>query len=228
VDVKNAFLRGDLREEVYMHPPPGVEVPPVHVCHLRCALYGLKQAPCAWFQQFSSVVTAIGLTPSEHDPALFIHTSPHGRTLILFYVDDMLITRDDPNYIAFVKECLCEQFMMSELGYLSYFLAIEITSSADGYYLSQYKYVQDLLAHSGLTNTRTAATPMELHLHLKPTDGLPLADPTRYCHLVGSLVYLTATRPDIAHAVHILTQFVSAPTTVHYAHLLRVLWTCGT
>ena len=223
MDVKNAFLHGDLQEDVYMHPPPGVEIPPGYICHLRRALYGLKQGPRAWFERFSSVVSAAGFTPSDHDPALFVHTSSRGRTLILLYVDDMLITGDDPEYIAFVKDRLCDQFMMSDLGSLSYFLGIEIESTAAGYYLSQSKYIQDLLARSGLTDTRTAATPMELHLHLKPSDGLPLADPTRYRHLVGSLVYLTATRPDIAYAVHILTQFVSAPTTVHYAHLIRVL-----
>ena len=223
MDVKNAFLHGDLQEDVYMHPPPGVEIPPGYICHLRRALYGLKQAPRAWFERFSSVVSAAGFTPSDHDPALFVHTSSRGRTLILLYVDDMLITGDDPEYITFVKDRLCDQFMMSDLGSLSYFLGIEIESTAAGYYLSQSKYIQDLLARSGLTDTRTAATPMELHLHLKPSDGLPLADPTRYRHLVGSLVYLTATRPDIAYAVHILTQFVSAPTTVHYAHLIRVL-----
>jgi hypothetical protein len=83
MDVKNAFLHGDLREEVYMHPPPGVEVPPGHVYHLWRALYGLKQAPRAWFQRFSLVVTTAGFTPSEHDLALFIHTSPRGCTLIL-------------------------------------------------------------------------------------------------------------------------------------------------
>jgi hypothetical protein len=107
--------------------------------------------------------------------------------------------------------------MMSDLGSLSYFLGIEIASTADGYYLSQSKYIQELIAHSGLTNTWTAATPMELNLHLKATDGLPLEDPTRYRHLIGSLVYLTATRLDLAYAVHTLGQFVSAPTTVHYA-----------
>ena len=96
MDVKNAFLHGDLCEEVYMHPPLGVEVPPGHVCHLRRALYGLKQAPHAWFQRFSSVVTAACFTPSEYDLALFIHTSPYGHTLILLYVGDMLITGDDP------------------------------------------------------------------------------------------------------------------------------------
>jgi hypothetical protein len=80
MDVKNAFLHGDLQENVYMHPPPGVQLPPGHVCHLKRALYGLKQAPRAWFARFSSVVIAAGFTPSDHDPALIVHTSSRART----------------------------------------------------------------------------------------------------------------------------------------------------
>lgn len=83
MDVKNAFLHGDLHEEVYMEPPPGVEVPSGYIWRLRRALYGLKQAPRAWFARFSSVICAAGFCPSDHDPALFVHTSEHGRTLLL-------------------------------------------------------------------------------------------------------------------------------------------------
>jgi hypothetical protein len=92
MDVKNAFLHGDLTEEVYMQPPPGVVAPPGYVCRLRRALYGLKQAPRAWHERFVSVIQAAGFSPSDHDPALFVHLSPRGRTLLLLYVDDMLIT----------------------------------------------------------------------------------------------------------------------------------------
>ncbi|XP_044428537.1 uncharacterized mitochondrial protein AtMg00810-like, partial [Triticum aestivum] len=223
MDVNNAFLHGDLQEEVYMQPPPGVEAPSDHVCRLRKALYGLRQAPRAWFERFSSVVQAAGFSPSEHDPALFVHTSKHGHTLLLLYVDDMLITGDDQKYIAFVKRKLSKQFKMSDLGSLSYFLGIGVDHTEEGYYLSQHRYTQDLISRSALSDTRTAATPMELHLQLCPSDGILLEDPSRYCHLVGSLVYLTVTRPDITHAVHILSKFLSAPTSVHYSHLLRVL-----
>ena len=176
-----------------MQPPPGIKVPLGHVCRLRKALYGLKQAPRVWFERFSSVIQDAGFSPSEHDPALFIHTSNHGRTLLLLYVDDMLITGDDVGYIDFVKKKLSEQFKMSDLGSLSYFLGIEVEHTDDGYYISQQKYTQDLILRSGLTDTRIAATPMELHLQLRPTDGTPLEDPSRYRHIDGSLVYLTVT-----------------------------------
>jgi hypothetical protein len=116
LDVKNVFLIGELREDVYMRPPPGYSVPKCMVCHLHRSLYGLKQAPRAWFQRFASVVTATGFSASAHDPALFVHVSPHGRTLLLLYVDDMIITSDDPKYIAFVKAHLSDQFLMSDLG----------------------------------------------------------------------------------------------------------------
>ena len=96
----------------------------------------------------------------------------------------------------------------------------------EGYYLSKQKYVQNLLDRSGLTDTRTAETPMELSLQLRATDGDLLEDPSRYRHLVGSLVYLVSTRPDIAYVVHILSQFMARPTHLYHSHLLRVLRYC--
>uniref|UniRef100_A0ACD5UZC4 Uncharacterized protein n=1 Tax=Avena sativa TaxID=4498 RepID=A0ACD5UZC4_AVESA len=135
----------------------------------------------------------------------------------------MIITGDDPEYIAFVKARLRDQFLMTDLGPLRYFLGIEVSSTSDGFYISREKYIQDLLAHAALGDEHTIETPMELNVKLQLTDGDPLSDPTGYRHLVGSLVYLAVTRPDISYPVHILSQFVSAPTTVHYSHLLRVL-----
>jgi hypothetical protein len=132
LDVKNVFLNGELREDVYMRPPLGYSVPEGMICHLRRSLYGLKQAPRAWFQCFASVVTAAGFSASAHDPALFVHVSPRGRTLLLLYVDDMIITDDGTEYIAFVKACLSNQFLMSDLGPLRYFLGIEISSTPKG------------------------------------------------------------------------------------------------
>jgi hypothetical protein len=108
LDVKNVFLNGDLREDVYMRPPPGYSVPEGMVCHLHRSIYGHKQAPRAWFQRFASVVTGAGFFASAHDPTLFVHVSPRGRTLLLLYVDDMIITGDDPEYIAFVKTRLSD------------------------------------------------------------------------------------------------------------------------
>jgi hypothetical protein len=109
-----------------MQPPPGVNAPPGYVCRLRWVLYGLKQTPRAWFERFVSVVRATGFSPSDHDPTLFIHLSSRGRTLLLLYVYDILVTGDDADHISYVKKQLAAQFQMSDLGPLSYFLGIEV------------------------------------------------------------------------------------------------------
>ncbi|XP_020266030.1 uncharacterized protein LOC109841474 [Asparagus officinalis] len=223
MDVKNAFLNGDLDEEVYMHPPPGYSHPPQIVCLLRRALYGLKQAPRAWFAKFSSTIARFGFASSPHDSALFIRRTEKGIVLLLLYVDDMIITGDDSMAISDLQNYLSQQFEMKNLGPLSYFLGLEVSSCSDGYYLSQAKYASDLLSKPGLTDSNTASTPLDTNVKLTPFDGTPLHDPTLYRQLVGSLVYLTVTRPDIAYAVHVVNQFMAAPRTIHFTVVLRIL-----
>ena len=138
-----------------MVPPPGFAAPSGLVCRLRRALYGLKQAHRAWFERFRTAVTAAGFQPSQHDPALFVHTSPRGRTLLLLYVDDMIITGDDPPYIDFVKHHLQQQFQMTDLGPLSYFLGIEFSFTSTGFQLSQQRYTSDLLARATLSDSHS-------------------------------------------------------------------------
>jgi hypothetical protein len=174
------------------------------------------------------VVTTTGFSTSAHDLTHFIQVSPHSRTLLLLYVDDMIITGDNPEYIVFVKTCHSDQFLMSGLGPLRYFLGIEISSMPEGFFLLQKKYIQDLPDRASLTDHQAAETPMELNVHLTPTYGKPLDDPTHYHHIIGSLVYLDVTRPDISYYVHIMSQFVSAPTQINYSHLLRIMcYLCG-
>ncbi|CAL5380597.1 unnamed protein product [Camellia sinensis] len=223
MDVKNAFLNSVLLEEVYMQPPPGSTCPPHKVCKLQRALYGLKQAPRAWFAKFSSTIHDCGFTSSPYDTALFIRKTAQGTTLLLLYVDDMIITGDDLNGIVCLKQFLSHHFEMKDLGPLSYFLGLEIFHDSTGSFLSQAKYTSDLLTRAGLTDCKTTSTPLEPQSRLTPLDGTLLSDATLYRQLVGSLVYLTVTRPDIAYAVHIVSQFMSAPRTPHYAALVRIL-----
>jgi hypothetical protein len=112
---------------------------------------------------------------------------------------------------------------MKDLGHLSYFLGLEVSSDSTGYYLSQAKYASDLLSHVGLTETKVVFTPLEMNARLTPLDGTPLSDATLYRQLIGSLIYLTVTCPDIAHDVHLVSQFLTAPHSTHYAAVIHIL-----
>src|SRR5436189_4667456 len=210
MDVKNAFLNGDLSEVVYMQPPPGISAPDGHVCRLRRALYGLKQAPRAWFERFCQSLLSIDYTQSTADYAMFRRTTKSGIVILILYVDDMVITGSDSAAISFLKHYLQTEFEMKDLGFLRYFLGIEVAYSSRGYLLSQQKYISDILARathhdSSVSDPASCNTPMELHLKLRHDDGSPLPYPTRYRELVGSLIYLAATRSDISQAVQVLS-----------------------
>ncbi|KAK3028284.1 hypothetical protein RJ639_037461, partial [Escallonia herrerae] len=127
--------------------------------------------------------------------------SAQGIILVLLYADDMIITGSDLDGISNLKQYLNHHFEMKDL----------VSTASDGYYLSQAKYASDLFSRAGLTDSKTASTPLEPNVRFTPLDGTPLRDPTLYRILVGSLVYLTVTRPDIAHAVHLVSQFLPAP-----------------
>ena len=146
MDVKNALLNGDLSEEVYMQPPPGLSVESNKVCRFQRALYGLKQVSRVWFAKFSSPIFRLGYTVNLYDSALFIRCTNKCTILLLLYVDDMIITGDNLSGIQELKDFLSQQFEMKDLGHLSYFLSLEITHSTDGLYITQAKYASDIFS----------------------------------------------------------------------------------
>ena len=226
MDVKNSFLNGELSKEVYMKLPPGYSHPPGfphRVCRLRRALYDLKQAPRAWFAKFSSTISQHGFSGSSFDTALFLRWSSHGITILFLYVDDMIITGDDMQGIQDLKHFFGLQFEMKDLGPLNYFLGLKVSSSADGYYLTQVKYTSNLISQASITDSKIIDTPIEYNCCLNSHDGKSLSDVTLYRQLVGNLIYLTVTRPDISYAVHVVSQFMVAPRSPHYAIVLRIL-----
>ncbi|XP_068336409.1 uncharacterized protein [Pyrus communis] len=189
MDVKNAFLHGDLKEEVYMKLPPGhpQSNEPNVVCRLHKAIYGLKQSPRAWYAKLSSVLTSVGFKSSNADSSLFVRTGVVGTLVVLIYVDDLIITGDNTDEISTLKQSLRQRFAIKDLGILKYFLGIEVATSHNGLFLNQRKYVLDLLNDANMNDAKPATTPLDSKQ--KPSlKGTPLMDITHYQRLVGNLV----------------------------------------
>ncbi|CAN6459492.1 unnamed protein product [Victoria cruziana] len=223
MDVKNAFLNGNLKEEVFMDAPPGLSIPNGKVLRLKKALYGLKQAPKAWFDRFYSVMILHDFKSCYSDTAMFVKTTAIGNVILLLYVDDMIITGSDFCEILHVKKFLHENFQMTDLGKLTFFLGIEVSYSQRGYLLSQMKFASDLVQKSGISDDKIVETPEMVGVKLKANEGEVLQNPTPFRQLVGALSYLTITRPDITHAVHTISQFQQKPTSVHMGAAMRIV-----
>uniref|UniRef100_A0A2N9IL56 Integrase catalytic domain-containing protein n=1 Tax=Fagus sylvatica TaxID=28930 RepID=A0A2N9IL56_FAGSY len=201
LDIKNAFLHGDLLETIYMDTPPGFRAEGEYagkVCRLRKSLYGLKQSPRAWFSRFSEVILSMEFVRCHSDHTCFIHPRLDGCCIILLvYVDDIILIGDDAPGISQVKQDLGKVFDVKDLGSLRYFLGIEVARSRNGISLSQRKYTLDLLQDTGMLGCRPASTPMDPNLKLSTESGDLLLNPSMYQRLVGRLIYLTNTRPDL-------------------------------
>ncbi|CAH9140808.1 unnamed protein product [Cuscuta epithymum] len=224
LDVKNAFLHGYLTEEVYMRQPPGFIHPsfPHHICRLHKALYGLKQAPRAWFHRFSGFLLSHGFLQSRSDSSMFIYCQGSHRVYILLYVDDILITGNSSSLVQSIIRLLSQTFAMKDLGDLHFFLGIQTVRTPTGIFLSQQKYISDLLRRFHLHTVTPVRTPLPTRTTLSLTDGELLADGTEYRSMVGALQYLIITRPDITYAVHLVSQFMHAPRTTHLLAVKRI------
>ncbi len=224
MDVKNAFLHGDLQEEVYMEIPPGFSNCETEgkVCKLMKSLYGLKQSPRAWFGRFSKEVCSLGYQQSNADHTLFFKHRCNKTTILAVYVDDIVITGNDDEEIKYLKRTLAKIFEVKDLGHLHYFLGIEVAYGPQGIYLSQRKYILDLLAETGMLDCKPAATPIEQNHRIVADSGDPI-DKSKYQRLVGRLIYLSHTRPDIAYAVSVVSRFMHDPRSSHMDVVIRIL-----
>lgn len=228
LDVKTAFLNGDIQEDIYVKPPPGYEslTHPHHACKLKKALYGLKQAPRSWYCKIDDYLTGQGLQKSSADQNLYFHEKDGLLTLLILYVDDVYLTGNNLSYIARLRSDIQTAFEMTDLGTLSYSLGIEFLFGPDGIRLTQRRYIESMLADFGLSECRPVATPMVEKTHLVPDMGATPTDLVRYQTMVGKLIFLTHTRPDIAYAVSIVSRFMAAPQEIHaqaVKHIYRYL-----
>ena len=224
-DVKNAFLHSDLEEEIYMEIPPGYLMPETRnkVCKLKKALYGLKQSPRAWFGRFCNAMRSYGYIQGDSDHTLFFKRVEGKITILIIYVDDMIITGDNLEEIKRLEQKLSGDFEMKNLGGLKYFLGIEVSRNKNGIFLSQRKYVLDLLTEVGMLECKPADTPSVKNVKLDVNRSNKSVNKERYQRLVGKLIYLSHTRPDIAYAVSIVSQFMHNPAEEHMEAVMRII-----
>jgi hypothetical protein len=181
MDVKSAFLNGDLKEEVYMTQPLGFEVEGKEhkVCKLIKALYGLKQAPRAWYAKMDEYLRHVGFHRSESDDTLYYRMQGQNLVIIVLYVDDLIITGNYEDHIKQVKQELQKGFKMTDLGPLRYYLGVEVSQQRHQIFLNQTKYATYLLKKFGMENCKPSLTPMEKNLKLSKFEGGELVNSTK-------------------------------------------------
>ena len=177
LDVNNAFLHGDLKEDVYMKVPMGFPNPRQQVCKLNKSLYGLKQASRQWFARLVDELTTQGFIQSKNDYSLFIKRDHTDITIADVYVDDILLTGINFATITSLKQHLHTTFSIKDLGVLHYFLGIEVGYLSEGILLSQKKFTKELLHDCGLDLSKKAATLLPTNLKLHADEGSPLSNP---------------------------------------------------
>ncbi|KAM6589696.1 hypothetical protein CsatA_012301 [Cannabis sativa] len=221
IDINKAFLHGDLNEEVYMTLPPAlttsqsVNTGAPLVCKLQKSIYGLKQSSTQWYKKLTNALLQDGFKQSQADYTLFTRGTNDNFVSLLVYVDDIVLMGPYIHTLQQVQQSLHQQFKLKALGELRYFLGFEFAKSKEGLFLSQRKYTLQLLDDTGFSGCKPAKTPMNPRTKLDDQQGEPLTNPSAYRQLIGKLIYLTLSRPDITYAVNNLSQFMSAPRTQH-------------
>ncbi|GKC36887.1 retrovirus-related pol polyprotein from transposon TNT 1-94, partial [Tanacetum coccineum] len=223
MDVKTAFLNGLLKEEVYVSQPERFIDPefPDRVYRLKKALYGLKKAPRAWYDKLSSFLIEHGFTKGIVDPTLF--TRRHGEDILLVqvYVDDIIFRSTNLDFLKHFANLMKNNFEISMMGELKFFLRLQIHQSPRGIFISQSQYAIELLKKHGLDKCISMSTPMATERLNADLQGTP-TDQMTYHRMIGGLMYLTASRPDIAYATFVCARYQTRPTVKHLKEVKRI------
>eukprot|EP00253_Pinus_taeda_P022230 PITA_22230 len=229
MDVKIAFLHGSIKEEVYVEQCEGFEIhsPESHVYRLKKALYGLKQAPRAWYERIDNYLMKMGFTRGEADPNLYFKVEDDKPLTLVPYVDDLFLIGADP-LIHKCKRELASEFEMKDLGLMHYFLGLEVWEKLGEIFLSQGKYVVKLLERFGMVDCKPVTTLMELNFKklCGSAAGPELGNASEYRQLIGALMFLVNSHPDICFVVSTLSQYMVEPHHSHWIgakNLLRYL-----
>ncbi|GKE32824.1 retrovirus-related pol polyprotein from transposon TNT 1-94, partial [Tanacetum coccineum] len=223
MDVKTTFLNDPLKEEVFVQQPDGFVDPdfPNHVYRLKKALYGLKQAPRAWYDKISSFLIEHHFTKGIVNPTLF--TRRHGDDILLvqIYVDDIIFGSTKPVFAKRFEKLMKYNFEMSMIGEMKFFLGLQVHQSPRGIFICQSQYTMDILKKHGMEKCDTISTPMATTKLDADLQGTPV-DQTKYHSMIGGLMYLTASRPDIAFATFVCARYQARPTEKYLKEVKRI------
>jgi hypothetical protein len=225
MDVKSAFLNGPIKEEVYVEQPPGFEDSeyPNHVYKLSKALYGLKQAPRAWYECLRDFLITNGFKVGKADPSLFTKTIAKDLFVFQIYVDNIIFGSTNKSTCEEFSRIMIQKFEMSMMGELKYFLGFEVKQIQEGTFISKTKYIQDILTKFGMKDAKLIKTPMGSNGHLDLDTGGKSVDQNVYRSMIGYLLYLCASRPDIMLSVCMCARFQADPKEVHLRTVKRIM-----
>jgi hypothetical protein len=225
MDVKSAFLNGPIKEEVYVEQPLGFKDSeyPNHVYKLSKALYGLKRAPRAWYECLRDFLINNGFKVGKADPTLFTKTIANDLFVCQIYVDDIIFGSTNKSTCEEFSRIMVQKFEMSMMGELKYFLGFQVKQLQEGTFISQTKYTQDILTKFGMKDAKPIKTPMGTNGHLNLDTGGKSVDQKVYRSMIGSLLYLCASRPDIMLFVCMCARFQADPKEDHLRVIKRIL-----
>jgi hypothetical protein len=213
MDVKSAFLNGDLSEEVYMEQPEGFKLSdnPDLVCKMKKYLYGLKQAPRAWYHRLDTYLKDKGFKRGTTDNNMYIKTEDNNLLIVLVYVDDIIFGCNKDSLVQWFASAMESEFEMSMIGELSFFLGLQITQRSEGMFISQEKYLREMLKRFQMEDFKHVRTPMVTGCKLSKDDDSLNVDQSSYRSMIGSLLYITTSFPDIMHVVGMVGRYQAAP-----------------
>ena len=225
LDVKSAFLNGFLEEEIYVEQPEGFVKLGANdkVFKLKKALYGLKQAPKAWYNRIDDFLLKKGFIKSPSELTLYVRVKNHDVLIVSLYVDDLLVTGSKFELVEQFKVQMFEDFEITDLGDMAFFLGMKIHQTNDGIFMGQQKYAKEVLKKFNMKSCKEISTTLMQNEKLCKDDGSNRVDERLYRSLIGCLIYLTATQPDIQFVVSLLSRFMHCASELHLKSAKRVL-----
>jgi hypothetical protein len=225
MDVQSAFLNGYINELVYVEQPLGFEddKKPNHVYKLKKALYGLKQAPRAWFESLRDFLFSKGFKMGKVDTTLFTKKIGKDLFVLQIYVDDIIFGSTNQDFCEEFENMVANEFEMSMIGELSYFLGLQIKQMKNGTFVSQGKYIKDMIKKFRLQDAKLMSTPMGTNGSLDSDASGNMVDRKLYRSMIRSLLYVTVSRPDVMFSMCMCARFQASPRESHLKETKRIL-----